>query len=230
MISDGTAQTSAARRAATNFSMASAIGTTAAAMAAALGYRLIFKVHAGRARIDHPLHQLESVQRAAEAGLAVGHDGSEPMNLACALAGLDLIGTRQRGVDGTHRGGNAVGWIQALIGIHLPGEISVGGDLPARNVNGLQSRLDLLHGLIAGQCAQRGNIGLGVQQVPQALGSKPRQRVLDLHRAAQADHVVGFIRTRNAAPSRIGLPGLLQARLRSFRDDTPRYLSIDLRK
>ena len=75
------------------------------------------------------------------------------MNLTRALPRLNLIGTRQRRVDGAHCRGNAVGWIQALVGVHLPREIPVGGDLPARNVNRFQARLDLLHRLIAGQCA-----------------------------------------------------------------------------
>ena len=35
---------------------------------------LILEVDARRARLDHPLHQLEGVQRAAEAGLGVGDD------------------------------------------------------------------------------------------------------------------------------------------------------------
>ena len=47
----------------------------AAEMAALLLRReLILEVDACGARLDHPLHQLERVQRAAEAGLGVGDD------------------------------------------------------------------------------------------------------------------------------------------------------------
>jgi hypothetical protein len=35
---------------------------------------LVFEVDAGRTRFDHRLHQLEGVQRSAEAGLGVGDD------------------------------------------------------------------------------------------------------------------------------------------------------------
>ena len=138
IISDGTPHTSAARRAATSFRWPPLMDTNGRPVAAALGHRLILKVHPGCARVDHPLHQLEGVQGTAKAGLGVGHDGSEPMGVARVFAGLDLIGARQRRVDGAHHGRNAVGRIQALIGIHLSGEISVGSDLPSRNVNGLR--------------------------------------------------------------------------------------------
>jgi len=33
-------------------------------------------MHAGRAGVDHRLHQLERVQHAAEAGLGIRHDGA----------------------------------------------------------------------------------------------------------------------------------------------------------
>ena len=39
-----------------------------------LGRELILEVDGRRARLDHPLHQLERVQRPAEAGLRVGDD------------------------------------------------------------------------------------------------------------------------------------------------------------
>ena len=46
-----------------------------------LGRELILEVDGRRARLDHPLHQLERVQRPAEAGLRVGDDRDEPVDL-----------------------------------------------------------------------------------------------------------------------------------------------------
>jgi hypothetical protein len=55
------------------------------------------------------LHQLEGVERAAEAGLGVGDDRREPVVLALALGVLDLVGALQRLVDALDDGGHAVG-------------------------------------------------------------------------------------------------------------------------
>ena len=50
-----------------------------------LGGELVLEVDAGGAGLDHRLHQLEGVERAAEAGLGVGHDRREPVRAALAL-------------------------------------------------------------------------------------------------------------------------------------------------
>ena len=55
-----------------------------------LGRQLVLKVHARRAGLDHGLHQLVAVERAAKAGLSVGHDGRKPVALGAALGVLDL--------------------------------------------------------------------------------------------------------------------------------------------
>ena len=44
-----------------------------------LGGELVLEVHARGAGFDHRLHQLEGVERAAEAGLGVGDDRREPV-------------------------------------------------------------------------------------------------------------------------------------------------------
>ena len=49
-----------------------------------------------------------------------------------------------------------------------------------------------------------------MQQVPQALGADAGKRVFNLNRAAQTDHILTLIRTPDASPTRIGLPGLFQ--------------------
>ena len=57
--------------------------------------QLVFKVNAGRARFDHRLHQLKSVQRAAEAGFGVGDQRSEPVNSVLAFRMMNLVGARE---------------------------------------------------------------------------------------------------------------------------------------
>ena len=79
-----------------------------------------------------------------------------------------------------------------------------------RQVDGLQAGLDLLHGLVAGQRAERVDEGLGVDQVPQLLGAALGQRVLDLQRAAQAHHVGGAVAALDALPARVLGPVLLE--------------------
>jgi hypothetical protein len=69
-----------------------------------------------------------------------------------------------------------VGRVEALVGVGLSGEVAVGGDLPPREVDGLQARTYLLHGLAAGVGAERADVVLGVQQVPEVLAPR-RARV-----------------------------------------------------
>ena len=54
-------------------------------------------------------------------------------------------------IDAAHDIGHAIGRIQNLIGIHLPRDIGVGGDLSAAQVNRLEPGFDGLHGMISGQ-------------------------------------------------------------------------------
>src|SRR5579863_5787060 len=72
----GTPQTSAARRAAFNFSTASRVGTSTLPHMPALLHRgeLVLEVHTGGAGFDHRLHQLERVEHPAETGFGVGYD------------------------------------------------------------------------------------------------------------------------------------------------------------
>ena len=43
--------------------------------------QLVLKVHASSARLDHRLHELEAVERAAKASLSISHNGRIPVNL-----------------------------------------------------------------------------------------------------------------------------------------------------
>ena len=42
-------------------------------------------MHAGRAGLDHGLDEFEDIERAAETGLRIGDDGSEPIDAALRL-------------------------------------------------------------------------------------------------------------------------------------------------
>ena len=127
MSTVGTSSTSAASRAATRWRTACWVGIEhlAAEMAALLfGAELVFEVHAGRAGANHGLHQLEDVERAAEARFGVGDDRQVPAIAAAPLERLDLVETRQRVVEPFDERRNAVDGIEALIRIHLARERS----------------------------------------------------------------------------------------------------------
>jgi hypothetical protein len=101
--------------------------------------------------------------------------------------------------------------VQRLVGVHLAIAVGVARDLPAGQVDRLQAGLDLLHGLVAGQRAERVDEGLGVDRGPQLLGAALGQRVLDRDGAAQADHVGGGVAARDALPARVLGPVLSRA-------------------
>ena len=139
-----TPQTSAASRAALSVRMnALRRHENLAAEMAALLFRgeLILEVDAGGARLDHRLHQLEGVERAAEAGFGVGDDRREPVGRGVALE-LWRSGRRAGSVLLMRRttSGTDVGRIERLVGIHLAGVVGVGGDLPAGQVDRLRGR------------------------------------------------------------------------------------------
>ena len=91
----GTPSTSAARRAA--FSVPTNCAgrdehLPAEVTALLLRRELVLEVDACGAGLDHPLHQLERVEVAAEAGLGVGDDRHEPVARDLTLRLLDLVG------------------------------------------------------------------------------------------------------------------------------------------
>src|SRR5713226_455975 len=115
-----------------------------------LGCQLIFKVDTCRSGLDHGFHQLENVQRASETSLCIGNDRSEPVGVSFALGSLNLVGTLKGLVDAAYNMGTAISGIEALIGIHLPGKVGVGSNLPAAQINGFQASFYLLDGLVSG--------------------------------------------------------------------------------
>jgi hypothetical protein len=167
-------------------------------------------VHARGAGLNHGLHQLEGVQHAAEAGFRVGHDGGEEVDVVLAFAPLDLVRALEGGVDLLDDLGHGVHRVQRLVGVHLAVAVGVASDLPARQVDRLQAGFHLLHGLVAGQRAQRVDEGLGVHQAPQLLGAALGQRVLDLDGAAQTHHVGGGVAAGDALPAGVLGPVLLE--------------------
>lgn len=136
-------------------------------------------MHRGGTRLDIGAHDLKGVQRSAKTCFGISNDGRMPMNVALALHVLDLIGTTQRVVDAPRELRAAIGWVEALVGIHPAREIVVRGDLPTRQVDRLETSADHLDRLVAGHGPQRIDVVLGVQQFPQALGTRLGERVFD---------------------------------------------------
>ena len=181
----------------------------------------------GGAGFDHSLHQLERVERATETRLRVGEDGREPVTSGVSVRAavslpplhrlrmLDLIRAKERLVDAADDAGDAVRRVEALVGIGLPGKIGVGRDLPAAQVDRVEPRLHLLHRLVSGQRPQRRDVFFRGQEVPEPERPKPRERVLDAHRAAEPRDILLGVRPRNAVPSALRCrPGLHGAAVR----------------
>ena len=103
-----------------------------------------------------------------------------------ALGMMDLIGTLERLVDPLHYRRDAVRRIKTLVGIHLSGEIGVGRNLPAAEIDRLQPGLYLLDSLIAGQRAKGRDIVFGVQKPPKFLRPTPGQSLFHEQRSLAA--------------------------------------------
>ena len=142
----------------------------------------------------------------AETGLGIGDDRRQPVRVVVAFGMVNLVGAQESLVDPAHDLRHAVGRIKALVGIHGAGEVGVGGDLPAGEVDGLQAGLYLLHGLVAGERAERVHERLRLEQLPEALGALLGECVADADCAAQADYVVGCVAAMDALPAGIVFP------------------------
>ena len=163
-------------------------------------------MHAGGACFDHALHQFERIQDAAEPGFSVRDDRLQPVDRPVAFGCMDLVGAQQRVVDAPNDRRHGIRGIQGLIRIHLTGEVCIARNLPAREVDRIQTRPHLLHRLVAGQGAEGVDERLLVDVLPQLLGAKARKRILDVHRPAQPHDVFSFVRPLDALPAGIGLP------------------------
>ena len=172
---------------------------------------LVFKVNAARARLDHRLHQFECVEHAAEAGFCIGHDRREVVDVALVagvrtLGPLDFIGALERVVDALDHRRHRVDRVQRLVRVHRCVAVVVGGHLPARQVDRLDAGFHLLHRLAAGECAEAVDVSLGVDQVPQLLGTAASQCVFDRHRAAQTHDIGSAVAALDALPARVSRP------------------------
>src|SRR5215469_3302963 len=173
------------------------------------GGKLILEVHAGGPGFNHRLHQFKRVQIAAKTGFGVRDHRRQPVLSILALGVVNLIRAQERLVDTAHEARDAVGRIEALVRVHLPGEIRVGSDLPAADVDRLQSCFDLLNGLVAGRRAESRDVRLAVEQAPKPLRAEARESVFDRDRAAETLDVFGTVRPDDSLPAGIGPPPAL---------------------
>ena len=183
----------------------------AAQMAALLlGGQLVLPVHTGRTGVDHGLHQLKGVERATETGFRISHDGRHPVvDRADSLGVLDLIRTAQCVVDALDHLRHRVGGVQGLIRVGLSGLVGVTGNLPTREVNGLEAGLDLLNRLVTGQSAQSIDVILRVEQLPEPVCTAACEGVLLSKGTLQTQDLLGRVITGDAQPAGILVPVLL---------------------
>src|SRR5829696_8010297 len=173
-----------------------------------LGGDLVLEVETRGAGFDHSLHQLEDVECATETALGVGDYRGEPIDPVPALGVMDLVGPLQRLVDPPDHVRHAVCWVQTLIRIHVPGQVGISRHLPPGEVDRLQPRLDLLHGLIARQSPQSPHERTLVHQGPEPLSAHLCQGVLDPDRTPQPRHIISHVWTLDPLPTlALPLPG-----------------------
>jgi hypothetical protein len=115
--------------------------------------KLVLEMHARGAGVDHRLHELEGVEHAAEAGLGVGHDRREPVDVARAFHRLDLVLAHECVVDAPHDRRHRGSRVERLVRIHGERIVGVGRHLPAGEVDRRHAGLHLLHRLVAGERA-----------------------------------------------------------------------------
>jgi hypothetical protein len=143
--------------------------------------------------------------------------------LVAALGPGDRVGAQQRVVDALHVLRRGVRRVEALVRVGVARGVRVGGDLPAGQVDRLQPGLHHLHGLQARLRAEGGDVVLVLQQLPEALGAEAREGVLDAHRSAEANDLVGAVGALDALPARVEAPllgqspGLLRPSIRAHR-------------
>src|SRR6185312_6387238 len=71
---------------------------------------------ASRAAFDHRFHEIERVNRAAEAGFGLGDDRRHPVAAGVAFAPFDLVGAQERVVEPPNERRDAVRRVDALVG------------------------------------------------------------------------------------------------------------------
>jgi hypothetical protein len=163
----------------------------AAEMAAfLLGCQLILEMHSGSPGLDVRLHDLVGVERPSETRLGICNDWGKPVVLSISLGMLDLIGAGEGAVDTPAQLGPGARGVETLIRKHCTCRVVVRGDLPAGEVDALQTSSDHLHRLISCRCAQRGDERPTVEKVPESIRAGLSQGVPDGKRAAQPEHIL----------------------------------------
>ena len=69
-------------------------------------------MHAGSASLDIAAGQFKRIQCAAKTSLGVCHNRRKPIDVACSLKRLDLIGALQGAIDLTCQFRPGIGWIE----------------------------------------------------------------------------------------------------------------------
>ncbi len=167
-------------------------------------------MNTGRACFDHGAHQFEGIQIAAKARFRVGHNGGQPVDAIMAGHVRNLIGAQQRVVQAARQVGSAVGRVERLVGVGLARIVGITRNLPATEVDRLEPCLHHLDCLVACHRPQRPDEWLGVEQIPQPFGAAARQRVFNMHGAAQPHHFFGCVAAVNALPAWILTPAARQ--------------------
>ena len=96
--------------------------------------------------------QLSGPPKPASASATIGANQSRR---GAAFHMLDLVGALERLVDLAREIGTGIGRIERLVRVHGAGDVRVGRDLPAGEIDRLQAGADHLHGLVAGERAKR---------------------------------------------------------------------------
>ena len=167
---------------------------------------LVLVMNPGGARLDHRAHELVGVKRPAETRLGVREDRREPVRPVPPLGVVDLVGAEQGIVEATDDGRNAVHRVEALVRIGRAGEIRVGGDLPAGEVDRLEPGAHHLDGLAAGEGAEGADGLVAVDQLPEPLGAEFGECVLGDDRAAEANDLLRRVRPLDPAPALVRAP------------------------
>ena len=190
------------------------------------GRQLIFKVDTTGARINHGLHQLERIQDATKTSFSVGHDGHKIVHISGTTGALDLICPLESIVDPSHNRGHRIDWVKRLIRIHGVTQIGICSNLPARQINRLDTGFNLLDCLTPRQSTQGRDKILGVNPTPQFLSTESRQRILDLDRPLESDHIGSCVIPLDVLPTWVFCPVLLD-RFSSIRPRFHIFISVN---
>ena len=102
-----------------------------------------------------PVAPAELRQACPLTALKTHHNGCEPVHVVLALAVLDLVCALECVVDALHHLGDTVSGVQALVGVGLTRTVGVTSNLPARQVDGLQTSCGGEGGREAGRRSSR---------------------------------------------------------------------------